>query len=410
MAYDTTQSPYQSVVRVSGTFGGRSFYGSGVLIAPNEVLTASHLVYESDLGFASNLTVTPGYNLGAEPFGRVSVTATHFNDVHISGGFLSLYNSQFDVAVLHLERPLELGTFGYGASFSGGTVDVTGYPSSGLGAQVDVQETAKLDTAYTYLIDAPALSPGSSGGPMWITDSTGRPNVVGVVSSGGIAGEGYFARVAGPNLDSINGWVAQDAALDRANANYAWASAGTTGTAALDGVGVGGPSYINYQKIWATNESVAINCGAPNVFLHSGTGNDALQVSVGHNVLDGGTGSNFLTGTVLGKGVDTFFTDARGSAVVWNTIRNFHAGDAATLWGFTQGVSSWFWDKAATGAAGYEGATLRANIVGGAGRTGNGIDASITFTGLSLDQAQRLQVSTGSVGAGSYLYLSNPGV
>lgn len=409
MAYDTTGSPYNSIVRVTGSFGGRSVYGSGVLIAPNEVLTASHLVYQSDLGFATGLAVTPGYNAGAEPYGRASVTNYHYNDAHIAGGLISLFNSQFDIAVLHLERPFELPSFGYGASFAGGLVNVTGYPSSGLGAQVDIREPARLDAAYTYLLDEAALGSGSSGAPVWITDDTGRPNAVGVVSSGSSAGDGYSARVAGQNLSAIKTWLAQDAAIDVANANYAWASAGKTGSAALDGVGTGGPSYIHYQKIWATNDSVAINCGAPNVFLHSGVGNDALQVSVGHNVLDGGTGSNFLTGTVLGKGVDTFFTDARGGAVVWNTIRNFHAGDAATLWGFTPGVSSYFWDRSVSGAAGYEGATLRANIVGGAGRTGNGIDASITFTGLSFDQAQKLQVSTGTVDAGNYLYLSNAG-
>ena len=148
----------------------------------------------------------------------------------------------------------------------------------------------------------------------------------------------------------------------------------------------GGPSYLQWQFINAGSDSLAISTQGPNVFLHSGSGNDALQVASGTNVLDGGLGSNFLTG---GTGTDTFFTDAPGPGAVWNTLRNFHVGDAATLWGFTAGVSSYTWDANPAGAPGSQGRhTLRADIVGGAGRTGTGIDASITFAGLSVAQAR----------------------
>jgi len=80
------------------------------------------------------------------------------------------------------------------------------------------------------------------------------------------------------------------------------------------------------------------------------------------------------------------------------------------LWGFDTKVSSFHWESSVTGAAGAQGATLRADIVGGAGRTGNGIDASITFAEMSVQQAQGLQIATGTQPGGSYLYLYNPGV
>ena len=160
----------------------------------------------------------------------------------------------------------------------------------------------------------------------------------------------------------------------------------------------------NWQYIWSSADGVSLSASAPNVFLHGGSGQDSIQVTSGQNVLDGGTGSNFLTG---GSGTDTFFTDARGSAPVWNTLRNFHAGDSATLWGFVPGVSSYYWEDQPDGAMGSTGATLRANIVGGAGRAGDGIDASVTFAGLSVAQAKTLQVSAGTQQAGSYLYLAN---
>lgn len=179
------------------------------------------------------------------------------------------------------------------------------------------------------------------------------------------------------------------------------------GSLVLDPAAISGPSYLKNQYIYAGSDNVVLSTQAPNVFLHSGNGNDAIQVATGRNVLDGGLGSNFLTG---GTGQDTFFTDARSPGVVWNTIRNFHAGDAATLWGFASGMSTYRWDTALSGAAGSQGATLRANIVGGAGRTGSGIDASITFTGLSLQQARNLQITTGTQAGGTYLYVYNPGV
>ena len=179
------------------------------------------------------------------------------------------------------------------------------------------------------------------------------------------------------------------------------------GSLAMHPAAASGPSYLQYQYIYAGSDNMVLSTQAPNVFIHSGNGNDAIQVASGRNVLDGGLGSNFLTG---GTGQDTFFTDARQPGVVWNTIRNFHAGDAATLWGFANGVSSYRWDTALAGAAGSQGATLRANIVGGAGRTGNGIDASITFAGLSLQQARSLQFATGVQAGNSYLYIHNPGV
>ena len=59
---------------------------------------------------------------------------------------------------------------------------------------------------------------------------------------------------------------------------------------------------------------------------------------------------------------------------------------------------------AVSGAVGSQGATLRANIVGGAGRSGDGIDARITLVGLSIDHAKHLQVATGTRAAGSNLY------
>jgi hypothetical protein len=88
--------------------------------------------------------------------------------------------------------------------------------------------------------------------------------------------------------------------------------------------------YINI-----TPDNLAIAANAANVFIHSGSGNDAISLAGanGNNILDGGTGSNFLIG---GTGFDTFFVDDRGPAAdIWSTIKGFHSGDNATVWGLT---------------------------------------------------------------------------
>ncbi|MDR3532495.1 MAG: hypothetical protein P4L90_18320 [Rhodopila sp.] len=98
---------------------------------------------------------------------------------------------------------------------------------------------------------------------------------------------------------------------------------------------VGPVAGLQWAFITTTTDSLAITATAPNTFIRTGSGNDAIDVSHvnGTNVLDGSTGSNFLVG---GTGFDTFFLDDRSpTADVFSTVVNFHSGDNATVWGIT---------------------------------------------------------------------------
>lgn len=168
-----------------------------------------------------------------------------------------------------------------------------------------------------------------------------------------------------------------------------------------DGTAYAGPvAGLQQQYVYAGADSVAVAAQAANVFIHTGDGNDAISVTSGDNVLDAGQGSNFLTG---GSGTDTFFVDGRGGQVSWGTLVNFHAGDHATLWGFTADVSSYTWADD-EGAAGYTGRTLHADLTGK-----GGVTTSITFAGLTVADTARFVISTGSVGDSAYLAITNPG-
>ena len=176
-------------------------------------------------------------------------------------------------------------------------------------------------------------------------------------------------------------------------------AAGVSG--AVAGEAYAGPvAGLDRQYIWPGTGGVALAATVGNVFLHGGVGDDALQVKGGFNVLDGGAGSNFLVGGTGGDGgADTFFVDGRGGAPVWSTVVNFHRGDAVTVFGFVAGVSTRPW-SAAEGALGYAGATIHSEL----GGAGTGVNASLTFTGVSLADAQtRLSVTTGTTGGTPYL-------
>ena len=176
---------------------------------------------------------------------------------------------------------------------------------------------------------------------------------------------------------------------------------GSTGqNVTLEGAAYTGPvGGLQHELLLITPDNLAITAAVPNSFIHTGSGTDAIDVSAigGNNVLDGGTGSNFLVG---GKGLDTFFVDARGaSSATWSTVSGFHSGDAATLWGITPRDFALSWVDG-QGAVGSKGLTLHAS---GAGKP----DASLTLAGFTTADLSNGKLATvfGNNGGGDYLYI-----
>ena len=81
----------------------------------------------------------------------------------------------------------------------------------------------------------------------------------------------------------------------------------TTGISSQSAGGtyVGPVSGISTEYISVTSDNLAVAAQVPDVFIHTGAGNDAIQVLSGRNVIDGGGGSNFM---VAGTGQDTFLS------------------------------------------------------------------------------------------------------
>jgi Ca2+-binding RTX toxin-like protein len=155
-----------------------------------------------------------------------------------------------------------------------------------------------------------------------------------------------------------------------------------------------GPNPLDYI-LPADNGDDILQGTARRDFANLGAGNDAASMGDGNDVVDGGGGSNFLTG---GAGQDTFFIDGRDLVPVWSCITDWQAGEALTLWGWRDGVSSAAWSDE-DGLPGYKGATMFADI------DGNGIvETAITWTGIArADLPESRAFEVGGIGV---LYFS----
>jgi V8-like Glu-specific endopeptidase len=398
MSFSAT-SPFNGVVYLTDTIGDEDIQASGVLVAPNLVLTAAHAVYEAGVGSATNIEVSPGYDRGSAPFGGAYALSDSYNPVADDDDEESLASSQDDFALIKLATSFAGPTiFDLGSDFAGGAAYVSGYPASANGALESPAQNVSLVSGYSIL-QGYSLGAGSSGGPVWTPGADGSPSVDGLVSTEN-DGIGYDVQLTTSAVNEIEGWATQDEAPAAPLTVFDTATnAGATATGSTYSGPVAGLEHT-YANI--TTDSLDIVATTPDWFITSGSGKDAITVTSGTNVINGGSGSNFLTG---GNGTDTFYVDATApDQDIWSTVVHFHAGDAATLWGVSPATAriTWADDQ---GAAGYGGLTLHSE-------TDNGTSASLTLDTYSKDDLSdgRLAIAYGTNAAlGPYMYIVGTG-
>jgi Ca2+-binding RTX toxin-like protein len=233
-------------------------------------------------------------------------------------------------------------------------------------------------------------SPGGSGNPGGSGGDHSGGNQGGSSSPGGSGADnnaGHNASGDGDNGKNGTGGGDGDHS-DGVMPNFSITDMTTGASSVVAGEDYLGPvPALQRECVMLTQDNINITSNIPNVFLHSGSGEDALSVLSGINVLDGSTGSNFLTG---GSGTDTFFVDDRGPvADIWSTVVGFHGGDAATVWGVTPQDFDFSWVDN-QGAVGFAGLTLHATAAGKP-------IASLTLAGFTTNDLNdgRLSISFG---------------
>lgn len=247
----------------------------------------------------------------------------------------------------------------------GNSIDLSGIPSSGAAATYD-------PVAQQLTID----SNGQLAAQFTLT------------------GNGYTTD----NFDIVDDGSGNALLSVAPSAAMFWVADGNTDTSSVEAgtKAAGEASYLSGAYFYEGSDNVVIAAQTPSVWVVGGPGNDILIAQSGNNVLDGSTGSNILIG---GSGTDTFFLDARGGGVTWDSVENFNPGDLLVIWGWNSQTTS-YW-TANDGYPGYTGETLHASL------TGDGtIDASVTFVGT--DNTSNLLLFQGPAGGVPYAVVYNP--
>ncbi|WP_188261841.1 trypsin-like peptidase domain-containing protein [Azospirillum tabaci] len=401
---DDDQYPARAVVSIEATWGNRTYVGSGFLVGRNDVITASHVVYNAGLGGKpSSLKIYPSYNPGKTDNVAYGVAKSQFftnfdpdsDGRLIAGDFYrtTQSGSEIDVALLTLSQPIgdTYGFFGIDWNYAGGAANVLGYPTKyGRYETFDSGTIRRSSVDSVYYVNSDLeINPGNSGGPIYYS-SGDKVFAVGVVSTAvgatALGGHAYWLKDA---LSANDSYISNTPPAPESERRAVVNNGSSSRDLQMD-VYVGPVATLKNLFLGTKSIEIVISSEIGD-FLNLGAGDDAADGRGGDDVLDGGTGSNFLTG---GSGTDTFFLDGRGGGVTWSTITDFEPNEWATAWGWKEGVSTLTWESMA-GAEGFKGATAHIDF------DGNGsVDGSITFTGKAVGSVITMP---GQVGADSYL-------
>jgi len=211
--FNPNAAPYNAVVRITNDLGGSRWLGSGVLISPDEVLTANHVSYKggSISGVATNIDVGPGYNNDYGPLGDYAGTVAHYFE-QTNEPDIAIGDIQSDFSIIHLSKPVVGGSvMTVTPDFAGGSVHVTGYPASGSTdgvTMMDNVQTVTTDPSYA-IYEGTTLGGGSSGSPVWTYGADGTADLVGLVSAEA-GNTSYEVKLTAADAAQIAAWVKQD--------------------------------------------------------------------------------------------------------------------------------------------------------------------------------------------------------
>ena len=188
-AYDDFSYPWGCVCRVVTSAGT---LGSGMLVGPNHVLTASHVVnWNAPNGVDGVVEVQRNFNSVAA-ISRI----TRVHAYHRVTGSVRWLELDEDYAVLETEDPIGtrfgyVGITRYDSDWDRWPVwSNVGYPGDRGGGRVPQRQTRKwldehaFDRGGGRAMDTDAdINPGNSGGPMFARFSNGGVYIVAVVSA-----------------------------------------------------------------------------------------------------------------------------------------------------------------------------------------------------------------------------------
>ena len=161
----TTITPYAQTVRfmVEHADGRVWFGGTGVMISPDTVLTAAHVLYENDVKVpVRSVTVTPGIDGNYEPFGSATSNTFYSFDEYLKN-----QSPSYDLAAIKLNTPLPSASYLVPTTNNsvGDHIRMMGYPQEDSAHQYEMAGNiaTRENGLITYQIDS---SGGQSGSPV----------------------------------------------------------------------------------------------------------------------------------------------------------------------------------------------------------------------------------------------------
>ena len=297
---DRSTAPYAAVCYLEVTFpNGVRSRGSGVVVGPNDVLTALHVVFSTpDGGWATSVRIQPGADTlpQSAPLGTFTDVAAFARRVPDwdtnKDGLLFADESQYDLALLGLRSRIGdvSGWLPVDAERTSFSAQVLGYPSRGTGLMAGTS-TAQPDGSAAVFSVGLGLGAGASGGPILRTID-GDARVAGVLSSGDNAlTTSRYAGLFGPG-------------------NLSWLD---TELLANDDL-IAGQTAVRIMG--SLNDDTLSGNTADNIIL-GGSGRDRIAASGGRDLVDGGTGVDTLVlrgafSQYQANAVGAFRSDAAG--------------------------------------------------------------------------------------------------
>jgi V8-like Glu-specific endopeptidase len=326
---NTTIFPYSAVVRVAVDFNGDGIFdtaGSGAMIGANDVLTAGHLLWNPQYGFAKNIMVMPAEAGAYEPFGSaLGQTWTVPPEYVSSGGGVD-----YDIGVINLSTNIGFSTGWFGLepvsaqTVTHSVVTLASYPSDLTGGEFQYTSSDNVDAVIgNALLYNGALDMyfGSSGGPLWwqmnggfyIVGVNTFQTVDGLYNGGTMLTNDFFNRVLAWSNDSptntiIAGTDGDDTLVGSSGQDIIRGLLGRDVISGGDGADLiygnpGDDTIDNTAPGAAGNDTIYGGqgndvIGAPgaigNDVIYGNFHNDTIQGGDGDDTIYGGQGNDFL--------------------------------------------------------------------------------------------------------------------
>lgn len=195
-------SPYKPIILLNMDFKGKTYVGTGSIVAPDTILTAAHNIYNSSLGgWATKVTAYAGANEQKATIGKAIA-----DKKYVLPEWINSKSSKHDLAIVKLKTPLGLQTGSFGITTRmtlNEKIQSAGYPAD-KGSWTLYKGEGLLknitDTNIYYNIDTYG---GQSGSPVWNYQN----KIIGVHAYGSNPFN-FGTKITNNNLLLIKKWAA----------------------------------------------------------------------------------------------------------------------------------------------------------------------------------------------------------